>query len=112
MADMDMSGGDAGAMGGDRSGAGAAPYKICISVAADGSMTVGVEPPEDPAEAPEDTGFKPAASAKDAVAMVMQIIQAGGKMPDGSDDAAFDSGFGKKKAGPMVDKMKPDDEGM
>jgi len=75
-------------------------------------MSVGVEPPEDPSEAPEDGSFKPAPSARDAITMVMDIIKAGGKMPESSDDAAFNEGFGKKQGGAMVDRQRPDDEGM
>lgn len=112
MADMDMSGGDAGAMGGDDGSAQSAGYTVCIQVGADGSMKVGVEPPEDPAEAPEDGSFKPAPSAKDAMMMVMNIIKNNGKMPEGDPDADFNAGFGKKKPGVMVAKQVPDDEGM
>jgi len=85
-----------------------APYKICVVVGPDGSMKVGIEPPEDPAEAPEDGMMKPVPSAKAAMMMVMDIIKNGGKMPDGQEDDAFDSGFGKKNPPPLIDKMKMD----
>lgn len=112
MADMDMSGGDAGAMDGEQGPAQGPGYTVCIMVGPDGMMKVGVQPPEDPAEAPEDGSYKPAPSAKDALMMAMDIIKNNGKMPEDEADAEFNAGFGKKKPGPMVNKQMPDDEGM
>jgi len=104
-------GGDAGPMDGADQAQGAG-YTVCIQVGADGSMKVGVEPPEDPAEAPEDGAYKPAPSAKDALMMAMDIIKNNGKMPEGDADADFNAGFGKKKPPVMVDRQRPDEEGM
>jgi hypothetical protein len=84
-------------------------YEICISVTG-GKISVGVESAG--AEAAEGgeaggeagEGDKPVGSIREAVALAMEIYQNDGAMPDGSDDAEFNGGFGKKTVAPQ-DKM-------
>jgi hypothetical protein len=85
-------------------------YEICISVTG-GKISVGVESAaaeaaeggnEEGGEAGE--GDKPVGSIREAVALAMEIYQNDGAMPDGSDDAEFNGGFGKQAAAPK-DKM-------
>ena len=102
MAEMDMSEGSE--QGEDAAQGG---FTVCLTVGADGKMTVGVEPEKAPGEEGEAPG-QPVPSARDAISMIMDIIKAGGKMPDSSGDDEFNKGFGKPQGGPMLDKMKFD----
>lgn len=107
MAEMDMS---AGAPSGEEGGnSGPMPYTICIYVDGNNKMSVGIEDPQGPGEEDEPKGM-PAPSARDAISMVMDIIKAGGKMPDSSGEDEFSKGFGKSQDGPMLDKMKYESE--
>lgn len=105
MAEMDMS---ARAPGGEEGVTDTVPYVICIKVDADNKISLSVEPPK-PGEGMEPDGM-PVPSVREAMSMVMDIIRAGGKMPDGSADDEFNKGFGKPQDGPMVDRMKYDDD--
>lgn len=99
---MDMSAAPSGEDDGDAAPKG---FTVCIYVDGAGKMSVGVEDPQGPGEDAEPAGM-PVPSARDAISMVMDIIKAGGKMPDSTGDDEFKKGFGKPQEGPMLDKMK------
>ncbi len=85
--------------------AGSGGYEICIQVKPDGTMSVGTGP-IDPAEATES--MSPASSIREAMAMAMDIYKNNGEAPDGSDDADFQSGYGKPAA-PTIQKQSNED---
>lgn len=64
-------------------------YTICIHVAADGALSVGLEQEAaDPAD--EYAGMKPAEDIKDALTQALAIYKADGKA---TAEAQFDQGF-------------------
>lgn len=85
-------------------------YTICIKVAGDGSISVGTEPYETAQEEAEEGAgpYKPVGSAREAMNMAMEILRNNGKMPDGSDEEAFQKGFGKQPK-PMQMKQSNDE---
>lgn len=87
-------------------------YTICLKVAGDGSLSVGVET-GDPAAADSAMGdgeaepdYKPVGSLEEATAMMQDIIANKGQMPEDSADAdlaAAKTGYARKaKAGPSA----------
>lgn len=71
-------------------------YEICIRVGGDGALSVGVETGEPAApvegEAAAETAYQPAEDWKAAMRMATEMYQAGGTVPDKSDEqAGFDS---------------------
>lgn len=94
-------------------------YEICISVGADGKISVGVESAADEAaeeagaaaqDAPKPPAMMPVGSIREAMQMAMGIFEADGEMPSGGDDDEFDAGFGPKGKSPMMDKMSMEGE--
>lgn len=114
MADPMMDENVAGAEGAEQPGG----YEICIKVAPDGSMSVGVDmegeesaPPAPgiPPAAPEmddDASYQPVSSIKEAIQVVMDIYQNAGQMTNmAADNAEFDKGFGKPAGMPPKPPM-------
>lgn len=91
-------------------------YTICLKVAADGGISVGVERegaemaeamPSAPGAAPAEMGaeaesesYMPAASIKEALTTALEIYRNDGQMPDGGQaDAEFGSGYTNRMPG-------------
>ena len=88
-------------------GAEAGGYEICIKVAADGSMSVGVEKEGEEAMAPgpdgqpvdDDSAFTPVKGVKEALTACLEIYRSNGGQPASSPDmqAQFSQGFSGAK---------------
>lgn len=79
--------------GGEPSG-----YTICIRVAADGSISTGVERETAEEAAEEYADFRPAANIKEALTDALELFRADGQRADtAADDAEFAAGFGSPK---------------
>lgn len=78
-----------------------AGYEICIKVAGDGSLSVGVESPQAEAAevgamggADDDSSYKPAANIKEALTMALEIFKADGQVaPEDDGEDQFAQGF-------------------
>ena len=57
-------------------------YEICIKVAADGSMTVGVV--QEGQEPAEDAGFQAVSGVKEALTLALEIYKSNGGAPQSS----------------------------
>ena len=72
-------------------------YTVELEVAGDGTMTVSVESAgqESAESGGEDAAGTPVKSIKEALALILEIVKAGGQMPDTQGaEADFNAGYG------------------
>ena len=102
MNDQYANGDDLAPLGADPTAAQDAGYTICIKVAGDGSLSVGLEneaaemaaaPGSADGEAAEESGYRPAEDIKDALTQALSIYKADGQA---TAESQFDSGFSGK----------------
>jgi|APGre2960657404_1045060.scaffolds.fasta_scaffold319248_1 hypothetical protein len=86
--------------------------KICIVVGDDGSLMVGIEPPEgeemgEGMEMEEDTSYlKPAESPEAAMEMAMQLIQGDAQPSEGQAMEQMQAGYAKARPGSGMNPAK------